>query len=292
MPAPRPAATPAAPQQRKVNNITRLTSDIYVKNKKSQNQNKNAMELVKKNLPSETIKNHIENVIAIPMTGSVVVKCTNEESRQLVAEALQTAIGEDYQVEESRPKIIKVAIKIYGVSDDDLTKEPNGAVDRAHILNQIQDKNDLPPDCFLQVLQARKSQNGGPPAHLLLLADETTKNTLEKSGIKIGYTRLEVKDMGPIPICYNCCGLNHSTSRCQSEPTCSICAEVGHLGRDCEKRHDSTAHRCASCVNYNKKGQRDPTIDQLPENHKTGDKLNCESYKRVLKNFYSKHKKD
>jgi hypothetical protein len=111
-----------------------------VKNKKAQHQNKNALELVKKNLPSETIKNHIENVIAIPMTGSVVVKCTNEVSRKLVAEALQTAIGEDYQVEESRPKIIKVAMKVCGVYDDDLTKEPNGAVDRTHILNQIKEK--------------------------------------------------------------------------------------------------------------------------------------------------------
>jgi hypothetical protein len=290
-------AKPAAPAAtQKKDSVTRLTNDIFVTKKKAQNNNKQnatALEAVKKNLGPKIIKDHIENVVALQRSSSVVVKCTNEESSLVVAAALQKAIGDDYQVEESRQKTIKVAMMVKGVYDEDLVKEPNGDVDRAYILNAIKEKNDIPPDCFLQVLQARKSNKKGSLAHLMLLVDETAKTQLEEKGVKIGYKRLTVEDLGPIPICYKCGGYNHSTSRCfRTEATCYICAETGHTGRDCAIKRDQAKHKCVNCKNYNKKVADDPNIEHINENHKAGDKINCESYKRVLKNFNLKHKKE
>ena len=139
-------------------------------------------------------------------------------------------------------------------------------------------------------MQAHKS-NAKSHAYLMLHADEAAKSELETNGIKIGFQRLTVVDLGPIPICYHCGGYKHSASRCtEKQATCYCCAEKGHTGRECPNKDNKETHKCINCSNYNKK--RKDASEYVHENHRAGDKINCSSYEWVLKNFYRLHKKE
>lgn len=294
------SASTAPPKQKKLledfvpkkNN----TSDIFVKTKKAlQNNNKesgSALKQVQKHLSSKTIKDHIEDVTGKPGANTVVVRCTNETSRSVVTEELENAIGSEYQIEASRPKVLKSKMKVHSVTDDDLSTDPEGIVDRAQILKNIKEKNNLPPNGFIQVLQANKSRNGKTtnerkaPAQLILLVDEDVKEALRK-GIKIGFSRLSLLDLGSVSLCFNCGGYNHSTRNCpQQKSTCYVCATEGHQGKDCDKWTDADSHQCPNCVNYNRKWEGNNGYEPLDVHHKAGDQNKCQIYKRCEKNLH------
>jgi hypothetical protein len=118
---------------------------------------------------------------------------------------------------------------------------------------------------------------------LILLVDENTKTFIMNNGLKVGYTRLQVLDLGCVRICYNCGGYNHNQWNCSQKDTttCYICAETGHTGKDCTNWKNKTSHKCPNCVNYNTKYQGEAEFEAYDENHKAGDQINCEIYKRV-----------
>lgn len=294
--------TPPQKQQKNDENTDRKeTSDLFVKTKTSlennKKNNKQALETVKKHLPTETVKDHIEDVSGLPGTAAVVrIKCTTKEGSKIVAAALEKAIGEEYNIEQSRPKMLKTKMKVLDVKDEDLPTGPDGSVDRAKLLSDINERNNLPHDGFLQILQARKGKKGASPAQIILLVDEKTKVELKK-GIKIGYCRLRVMDLGCLRVCYKCGGYNHSIWQChQKEPTCYICAAQGHLGRDCDKLRERTEHKCTNCVNYNNRERQEvgteDVILPVETNHKAGDIQKCSVYKRLEEGLKLRFKKE
>jgi hypothetical protein len=276
------------PTTQKQNNYQKqkktTTSDIFVKSKEDQNKNKQqALEEVKKHLPPTTIKDHIEDVTGLPGTGSVVVvKCTNSASRIVVEQALTKAIGDAYQIEKSQPRVLKSKIKVLDVNDEDLSADPEGNVDLDQLLNKIKEKNNIPADGLIRILQAKKSTKKHRSAMLIILVDETTKNFIIKNGLKVGYSRLQVQDLGCVRTCFKCGGYNHSQWNCtRPETTCYVCAETGHHGKECDQWKNKTSHKCPNCVKYNTKYEGDAEFQPLDVNHKAGDQNNCEIYKRV-----------
>lgn len=64
------------------------------------------------------------------------------------------------------------------------------------------------------------------------------------STVKIGYARVKVEPYIPNPLrCFKCQKFGHHGSKCRQEtPTCPICSEKGHDGKDC-----SNTPKCANC---------------------------------------------
>jgi protein required for attachment to host cells len=292
-PAPRVVAAELT-NQRKHNQEKKQTSDIFVKNSPQQRkENKTKLaEEVKNTLTAPIIKEHIEDVVVLEHPGTVVVKCSNKVSRQKVVELLTAAIGEKYSIKAAHSQPVKYSVLVRNVQDADLPIK-DGSVDKDAIVNSIKDKNDLPPDCSIEVAVVRKSKGQQRP-QLIIRVDEVTKNNLSKTGVKFGYSRLKVNDLGPFPSCGRCCAHFHSTAQCmKQEVNCFVCAG-NHLGKECPNTLDTGTHKCINCSNYNKRIEmiNDPNFDRIDENHKAGDRTMCPSYQTALKTFLAKHEQD
>jgi hypothetical protein len=164
--------TPQAsvPTAQKTNNNNKqkkkiTTSDIFVKSKEDQNKNKQqALDEVKKHLPPNTIKDHIEDVTGLLGKGSaVVVKCTDEASRMIVEQALKTAIGDAYEIEKGHQRVLKSKVKVLDVKDEDLPTDSEGLVDSDQLLNKIKEKKIIFPrmDSFGYCMPKNLVQNTG-----------------------------------------------------------------------------------------------------------------------------------
>jgi hypothetical protein len=273
------------------------TSDIFVKTNSTQKkENKHqAAEDVKKLLTPQIVKDHIENVVVLNGTGTVVVKCGTKDGRNKVAEIIKQALGEKYDIKAGKTEPIKYGVLIHGVHDADLPTKKDGNVDFNEITRSLRIKNDIAPECFLQVAQGYKSnKDKNQPTRLIIRVEENIKQKILKNGIKFGYSRLATVDLGPFPTCTNCCAHLHAASRCTRARVCFVCASSEHSGSSCMDKHDTGKHKCINCANYNKKIEslNDPTLIKIDENHKATDRSKCHSYACALNNYMRKYDKD
>jgi hypothetical protein len=261
---------------------------------KKENKHK-AEEEVKIILTAPIVKEYIEDVVVLNGSGTVIIKCSTKEGRNKVAEIIKQAIGEKYDIKAGKTEPIKYGVLIHGVRDADLPLKEDGTVDYKEIADSLKTKNDIAPECFLQVTQGYKSnKEKNQPTRLVIRVEEDTKQKLLKNGIKFGYSRLATADLGPFPTCKNCCAHLHAASWCTRNRVCFVCASNEHSGGSCKDKHDTDKHKCINCANYNKKidNLNDPTLIRVDENHTAFDRSKCHSYACALKNYIRKFDKD
>jgi hypothetical protein len=277
------------------------TSDIYVASKDSKS-NDAAVSLVKKHLHTvPDIMDHIEEVVPLKMHNTVVIKCTNAESRKLVKDTLEKAIGESHKIEHSRKP--RREIKVHDIAFDETfpPKLEDGTVDKDAILCDIIAKNKLPEDGFISVKSVGLIAKGNPKSNgrISLLVDEKTKEAiLGGNGLKVGWSRCRrLEEVCPILQCYKCRGYNHTQTSCwlnketPEKNICSICTE-DHRPKDCPSKKERENFKCINCVNHNKKQVTLSEPNILEHNHRADDHYNCPIYAHVCKNYEARMARD
>jgi hypothetical protein len=285
------------------------TSDIYVATKDSKS-NASAATLVKKHLQCiPGVMDHIEEVIPLKLLNTAVIKCSNSESRILIKDMLEKAIGESHKIEHSRKP--RREIKVHDVAFDETfpPKLEDGSVDKDAILCEILAKNNLPEDGFISVktvetLYAQENHNSR--GRISLLVDDKTKEALlGGNGLKVGWSRCrQIEEVCPILQCYKCRGYNHTQATCwlnkktPEKIICAICTE-DHRPKDCPYKNQREQYKnlrehykCINCVNHNKKQVNLSEQNIFDQNHRADDRYNCQIYVSACKNYEARIARD
>jgi hypothetical protein len=268
------------------------TSDIYVACKDSKSKDA-AVSLVKKHLQSvPNVMDHIDEVLPLKLSNTLVIKCSNAESRSIIKATLEKAIGDSYKIEHSRKP--RREIKVHDVACDEKfpPRLEDGTVDKDAILNDILAKNNLLQDSYISVKNVEMPVTQGKPTSFarvnLLVDDKSRELLLGGNGIKIGWSRCRrLEEVCPIIQCYKCRGYNHTQAACwmnkktpENKIICSICTE-NHRPKECPSKNQRELYNCINCVNHNNKQvhQSEPNI--LNQNHRADDRYKCQIYVRV-----------
>jgi hypothetical protein len=281
---------------------TITTCDIYVAPKDC-SSNDAAVVLVKSHLSTvPNIMDHIEQVHSLKMPNKAVIKCTNAESRKIVKESLEKAIGVSHQIEHSRKP--RREIKIHDVVFDDSFPPvlADGTADKDAILADILAKNKLPEDGFISVKKVemvgelRKPNSYGK---IYLLVDEKTKEVLlQGDGIRVGWSRCRhLEEISSLLQCYKCRGFNHTRATCwlnkktPDRTICAICSE-DHRPKDCPYRTQPEHFKCNNCVNYNNKQVKLSEPNLFETNHRADDQYECPSRVHATNNHEARLARD
>jgi hypothetical protein len=279
-----------------------ITCDIYVAPKDS-SSNDAAVVLVKSHLSKiPDIMDHIEQVHSLKMPNKAVIKCKDADSRKIVKDTLEKAIGDSHQIEHSRKP--RREIKIHDVVFDESFPPmlPDGTADKDAILLDILAKNKLPDDCIISVKKVETVGEPGKPnsfGKIYLLVDEKTKLVLlNGDGIKVGWSRCrQLEEISSLLQCYKCRGFNHTRATCwlnketPEKNICVICSE-DHRPKDCPFRTQPENFKCNNCVNHNKKQVNLSEPNNWETNHRADNQNVCLSREHARLNHEARLARD
>lgn len=172
---------------------------------------------------------------------------------------------EDLKVE--RPRKLKPSIIIYDV-DNSVSKE--------EILEELWSKNlerlglnRSTNDHWATIRFGIKSKIKNTTSWIIEVSGEIKRKLKEQGRLFIGWRAYRLNDFIGVTRCFKCLGLGHSMKYCkQEEHTCGICADSGHISKDCPKKREG--YSCVNCKRSRRKVFK----------HNVNDR-NCPEYQRI-----------
>jgi len=204
--------------------------------------------------------------------GSVILGCENGDDKVKLKDAVQSKLGEMYNVTESvrtkpKLKIINIDKEIMELEDEELiqTIKKQNSIEESHI------------DIVKRILKRNKdtSQPGNKrreDGSIIIEANEQTHDLLlKREKLNIGWRKCPVYNHISIKRCFKCWGFYHIAKNCTREVTCHKCAGK-HTASVCNEK----TNKCVNCmfkiITYNLK-INDEHDALSPE---------CPTYKRAI----------
>lgn len=192
--------------------------------------------------------------------GSIFLKCNSEKDSLDILNVLKTEnkgilTAETFNKKNPQIRITNISEKI---NENEITKD-------------IITRNQLPDDS-IKILHMYRQKNN----NYAVLAEVTSDAYLiimKNKSVFIGYENCRVYDNFNIKLCKNCCGFNHSLTKCKEQfkrpQSCSKCSG-NHEITNCT----SDIKKCVNCLNANRYLIKKRTVD-----HSSDDIDKCESFK-------------
>jgi len=257
---------------------TDIENDIFVQATKPEDQ-VNVLKRVKGNLPDDIVRDHVDSVYPTK-GGAVIVKCSSQAGSAIVQGCLKDGLGETFNLQKRQ--MARTRVCALGAQIDDFPEPTQLRSEQniAYVVKQIAAKNNLPADCKITVLTILKVGSSDAYVNIILLVDMKAKDYLLKNRLKIGFVSCKVQESFFLRMCYNCCGYNHTSVKCNKGTlVCIICAG-DHKSNVCKK--NATEYKCYNCSNHNAKLEEGAV--KWNDNHKASDTKKCESFRRALHN--------
>jgi hypothetical protein len=163
--------------------------------------------------------------------GGIVIMCKDNESTKKCSEEVLSKMGEQYEVNISRPKV--PLIKIWGMSE--VLSEEDVIVKLRRQNNCVREESEI------TVVNIRKNQRG---VVALLEADQQTYEDLLSAGrVYIGWDSCRAYQHINVKRCFRCNEFNHIANFCKNNIACGNCAEA-HDSKDCT----GEVRKCVNCM--------------------------------------------
>lgn len=174
--------------------------------------------------------------------GTVIIGCETGEEMDKVKDAMQSKLGENYNVTESQQK--KPKIKIINISEEEMELGDSELIDTIKRQNSM----DGSRISVVKKLSKRKnielSQPRNKDGSLIIEVDEVTHDLmLKKEKLNIGWRKCPVFNHVSIKRCFKCWGFYHIAKNCTRDETCHKCAGK-HKASECREKEK----RCVNCM--------------------------------------------
>lgn len=127
-------------------------------------------------------------------------------------------------------------------------------IDLIYKQNEIISSDNYKKDEFESEFKIRthlKSFRSKETKRIIIEVNGSMLKILNKENINIGWRRAQVKDYISMLQYYNCCGIGHTTKKCQTPTTCANCAG-DHDTRECREEQDYCILCYMENIKYNK----------------------------------------
>lgn len=202
--------------------------------------------------------------------GTVILGCETGEEINKLKDVMQSKLGENYNVTESRQR--KTKIKIININEEEME------LDGDELLDTIKRQNSMDESriSIVKKISKRKNTDDSQPRSksgaIIIEVDEITHDLmLKKEKLNIGWRKCPVFDHVSIKRCFKCWGFYHIAKNCTRDETCHKCAGT-HKASECRKKEN----KCVNCMikikTYNLK---------IKDDHDALDP-ECPTYKRAV----------
>lgn len=231
---------------------------------KAKDKSRDTVGTVKKTLSD--IKNiKVEKVINL-RESETIVKFKSEIDRKKAKKIMEQAMKEKYQIKEQDFKLPK--IKIVGIEDVNLDKEKI----KQEIIERNLDEN-IESTNSVNVVHTYVNKKNNTLSAICEVDSTTYTKIMYNKKVYIGWQRCLVFDVYDLNRCYNCCGYNHSKSKCNNTKACKNCSGE-HDVKDCNEE----IKICTNCKYV--KNKYKVNIDIY---HSADDNFKCNTYKNKFK---------
>lgn len=176
--------------------------------------------------------------------GTVIMGCENVDDKAKFKDAVQSKLGEMYNVTESVGK--KPKLKIINISQEIMEMEDEEVVQTIRKQNNIEGAH---IDVVKRILKKnrdtrqhgnRMNENGA----IIVKADEQTHDLLlKREKLNIGWRKCPVFNHISVRRCFKCWGFYHIAKNCTREEACHKCAGK-HKSSECKEK----MNKCVNCM--------------------------------------------
>lgn len=162
--------------------------------------------------------------------------------KKWIKDAVQSKLGENYNVTESQQK--KPKIKIINISEEEMELGDGELIDTIKRQNSM----DGSRISVVKKLSKRKNMELSQPrskdGSIIIEVDEVTHDLmLKKEKLNIGWRKCPVFNHISIKRCFKCWGFYHIAKNCTRDETCHKCAGK-HKASECREKEN----KCVNCM--------------------------------------------
>lgn len=174
--------------------------------------------------------------------GTVILGCETGEEMDKVKDAMQSKLGENYNVTESQQK--KPKIKIINISEEEMELGDDELIDTIKKQNSMDGSRISVIKKFSKRKNMDLSQPRSKVGSLIIEVDEVTHDLmLKKEKLNIGWRKCPVFNHVSIKRCFKCWGFYHIAKNCTRDETCHKCAGK-HKASECREKEN----KCINCM--------------------------------------------
>lgn len=195
--------------------------------------------------------------------GTLVIQSENVEERDKIKSAIQSGMGDNYDVRVPNPIDMHIVIT-----------DMNFRIDEKEIVDKLKKQNQILENSEIKIVKLFETKRFNRKIYnaKVKVDNEVYKKIISEKRIKVGWDICRVFDGTSIIQCYKCKGYNHKAVDCQNQETCYKC-HGNHNNKECNKE---VILKCINCIRANKNLNL-----ELDENHLTNDR-ECPVYKNKL----------
>ncbi|XP_036340117.1 uncharacterized protein LOC118749421 [Rhagoletis pomonella] len=245
-----------------VNNVEAKIS--YANITKMKPSKKQDAEMTKNDLNSKVDPKELQITnIVTTQSGVVIVESKNDQERDKIKNAIETNLGNAYEVKI--PKKVKPTVVVSGI---------NFKYDNDELAQRIKRQNACLTETDIKIIKQYEKKKGSNVYYnaVLEVDVEAFTNILAGERINVGWERCRVYDAVQVLCCFKCKGFHHKASGCQEREVCTKCLGE-HKHTQCDKE---PIKKCINCIRANKELNLG-----LNDNHDTMDRA-CPVYQQKL----------
>lgn len=197
---------------------------------------------VKAKINPKTMAMAVEN-IKPGKDGAVIINCSNNNTRERIAETVAKEFGDKYSVEEAKRKNPKIIIR--GVEEEFLEEEDHVIIEALKKQNELTDAEGK----ILGVIAKTKQRGKIDKGNIIIQVETNLRNKICSMGkLNIGWRRCVAHEYFSVVRCFRCARYGHMAAECKNSVTCFKCSE-SHATTDCT----SDVKKCINCLENNGK---------------------------------------
>lgn len=204
----------------------------------------------------------VEKVIGVK-ENVTVIKFSNEKDRDRTRSIMEQSKNEQFDLKIQELKSPR--IKIVGIENDHLRG--------VELQDDIIGRNLDAGRDSLVVLHTYVNKKNNTLSAICEVKKETYSKIMRDKRLYVGWQRCVVYDEFDINRCFNCCGYNHSKSKCRNRKACKRCGGE-HDVKDCNAEQLT----CVNCKYIHDKYQTNIDV-----NHAADDISKCHTYVNKLR---------
>jgi len=224
--------------------VKKKKENIIIIKPKTQQESETTKKVIKEKVD---IKNMSMGITKIRKgrEGTVILGCETGDEMVKLKDAVQSKLGENYNVTESLQ--MKPKIKVINISEEEMELEEDKLI---HTIKKQNSMEESHINIVKKILKKKNMDNsqsrskGKEGRSIIIEVDEQTHDLmLKKEKLSIGWRKCPVYNHISIKRCFKCWGFHHIAKNCTRDETCHKCAGK-HTATDCREKKN----KCVNCM--------------------------------------------